>query len=74
MNKGQRIQTVIETINKSLVTMSEDKLATVYADAVGCMQCILCQTCDRRKGCNINILSYIRKGEKGEQIDDGYTE
>ena len=55
-----------KVINKILSAVqseeSETRLASIYAETVGCTACPLCMTCNRKLNCNQNIILYIRKG------------
>lgn len=44
-------------------TDSETRIASIYAETMGCMKCPLQFSCNRKLNCNQNIIQAIRKGK-----------
>ena len=42
---------------------SETRIASIYAETIGCMKCPLQFECNRKLNCNQNIIQTIRKGK-----------
>lgn len=42
---------------------SDTRIASIYAETIGCMKCPLQFECNRKLNCNQNILQTIRKGK-----------
>ena len=43
---------------------SETRIASIYAETMGCMKCPLQFSCNRKLNCNQNIIQTIRKGKE----------
>ncbi len=41
---------------------SETRIASIYAETIGCMKCPIQFSCNRKLNCNQNIIQTIRKG------------
>ena len=42
---------------------SDTRIASIYAETIGCMKCPLQFECNRKLNCNQNIIQTIRKGK-----------
>lgn len=43
---------------------SDSRIASIYAETIGCMKCPLQFECNRKLNCNQNIIQAIRKGKR----------